>query len=227
MSDPVASSQHTRRSPRFGALGRTPLLVVSLIVVALLAAGCTDEDGEGFGSMLRDQQSADAPAKGPLKMSLSRGLDDEIADVALGETYVVRFTVRNPPGQPASMDGIQLEQVQGDLRFVDALAGVRRKGLDREGRVFKGWLPDLDEVGIDDLGQFSTATIPPSGALDVLVAFKLGSGDLGRFSGITVAYSSGGVAYRPTFEVAVALCRGNFTDGEGCAGESQLDLLSD
>lgn len=227
MSDPAASSEHTRRTPRFGALRRPSLLAV--VVVALLAAGCTDEGDEGFGSLLRDQQSAAgaAPAKGPLKMSLSRGLNEEIADVVLGETYVVRFTVRNGPGQPASMDGIQLEQVQGDLRFVDALAGVRRKGLDREGRVFKGWIPNPDDVGIDDLGQFSTATIPPNGALDVLVAFKLGSGELGRFSGITVVYSSGGVAYRPTFEVAVALCRGNFTDGEDCAGESQLDRLID
>ena len=197
-------------------------------VVALLMAGCTDEEG-GFGSAANDQASTGgaAPAKGPLRMSLSRGLDEEIADVKLEENYAVRFTIRNGTDGPASMDGIQLAQVQGDLRFTDALAGVRPKGFDREGRIYKGWIPNPKDVGIDDLGQFSTATVPPGGALDVLVAFRLGSGDLGRFSGITVAYSAGGVAYRPTFEVAVGLCRGDFTDGEDCAGQSQLDRLID
>ena len=211
-----------RRSPRFVA-GR----LAALLVVALLMAGCTDEGG--FGSALGDEASTGdtAPATGPLRMSLSRGLDEEIADVKLEENYSVRFTIRNGPDGPASMDGIQLEQVEGDLRFTDALAGVRTKGLDREGRVFQGWIPNPEDVGIEDLGQFSTATIPPGGALDVLVAFRLGSGDLGRFSGITVAYSAGGVGYRPTFEGAVALCRGNYTDGEDCAGQSQLDRLID
>lgn len=212
---------------RFDAAPRRTVAAVAFAMV-MIVAGCTDEGEADFGSVLADDTLADAPpAKGPLKMSLSRGLDEEIADAPLGENYAIRFTLRNGTGGPVSMDGVELAQVEGDLRFMDALADVRTKGLDREGRVFKGWPPSRDKVGMEEIGQFSTATIPSSGALDVLVAFRLGSGQIGRFSGITVAYTAGGVAYRPTFELAVALCREDFNDGEDCAGDSQLEKLID
>lgn len=202
-------------------------MVPALVAMLLVAAGCSD-DGD-YGSVVAGQQAAGntKPATGPLKMSLSRGLDEEVADVPVGATYSVRFTVRNGTAGPAAMAGVQLEQVEGDLRFVDALAGARAKGLDREARVFKDWPPDPDDVGMDQIDQFSTSTIPANGAIDVLVAFQLGSVEVGRFSGITVVYTAGGVTYRPTFDIAVALCRGDFVDGDDCAGESQLDQLID
>lgn len=203
--------------------------VALALTAVLMLAGCTDDGSADFGSVLADDTLVDntPPAKGPLKMSLSRGLDEEIADAPIGENYAVRFTLRNGTGGPVSMDGLELAQVEGDLRFMDALADVRTKGLDREGRVFKGWPPDREEVGMEEIGQFSTATIPASGAIDVLVAFRLGSGQLGRFSGVTLVYSAAGVTYRPTFDIAVALCRGDFNDGEDCAGDSQLEKLID
>lgn len=220
---PDAPAPHSTRRG-----GRNPRgkLALGLAAAVLLVAGCSDEGSADAGSLLDESQPA-TDAKGPLKMSLSRGLDEEIADAPVGAPYALRFTLRNGKGGPVSMDGLELAQVQGDLRFNDALADVRAKGLDREARVFKGWPPDREKVGMEEIGQFSTATVPAGGAIDVLVGYELGSGQLGRFSGVTVVYSSGGVTYRPTFDLAVALCREAFVDGEDCAGESQLTKLID
>lgn len=212
----------TRSRPRV-VVARLGAVLAALVLVA---GGCSDEDSADSGSLLSGNQPT-TDAKGPLKMSLSRGFDQEIADAPVGANYALRFTLRNGAKGPVYMNGIELAQVEGDLRFGDALAGVRTKGLDREARVFKGWPPDPETVGVDEIGQFSAAVIPARGAIDVLVSFNLGSGQLGRFSGVTVVYSAGGVTYRPTFEVAAALCREAFVDGDDCAGDSRLEKLID